>query len=235
MSCVRKILVACALALVAPGGACAAAVPFFFSPSTLVYGDPGFGAALRIAGDGVDETHYHAWGVWEYGRYRGAFAYEFAELDSIYRLSRWSLPAALLWTNFGVRGGYGVSVEWIPSDAFWTRHRYEAGLLARYGSAALDLGVEGFADSPPKFIGSLFWAPSEGFRVFGFVESSSATVGYSLAFSHLRVDFSGRFPGFAVSLGLNFGCKGWNVGGNRQFGGDDMDWNTFWITRSLKK
>ena len=233
MSYVRSFIALCAVALVA--SAYAADVPFFFSPSTVIYADPGFGVAFRTAGEGVDEAHYHAYGKWEYARYHGAFAYEYAELDSVYRLSRWSLPAALLWTYFGVRGGYGVSVEWIPSDAFWTRHRYEAGLLARYGSIALDLGVDGFTDSSPRFLGSLFWSPSGGFRIYGSVEPHYATVGYSLAFSHLRVDFAGRFPGFAVSLGVNFGWRGWNVGGNRQFGGDDLDWSTFWINKSLKK
>ena len=210
-------------------------MPFFFSPSSLVYAEPGFGAAYRTAGDGIDESHYYAYGKWEYGFYHGAFAYEFAALDSLYRLSRWSLPVALLWTNFGLRAGYGVSVEWIPSDAFWTRHAYDAGFLARYGVLALDIGLSGFADSPPDAAASLFWSPSPGFRVFGSFARDSAVVGYSLRFAFLRIDFAGRIPGFAVSIGVNFGYAGWKAGFNRRFGGSDLDWNSFWVSKSLKK
>ena len=235
MSYVRKRLLMLSLLAVLTCGARAQGVPFFFPSLSVVYADPGFGIGYRTAGDGVEESHYGAYGKGRYGRVHGAFAYEYAELDSLYRRNYWNLSSSFLWTYFGARGGYGVSVEWIPSVAFWTRHRYEAGLLARYGGVAVDFGVEGYTDDSPELVGSFFWSPSDGFRVYAGATHDGARLGYSLSFSHVRIDFAGRVPGFAVSLGLNFGWNGWNIGGNRWFGGDDLDWSAFWAIKNLKK
>lgn len=235
MSCVRNLL---AVSLAFAIGSRAVEVPFAFSPSTLVYAGPGFGLLYRTAGEDVDEYHVHAYGEWEYGFYRGAFTYEYSELDSLYRKSEWTLPVALVGRHFGVRGAYGVSVEWIPATALWTRHGYGAGVLAYYGEdhgVGIDLGLQGYFGEVPELVGALFWSPSSGFRVFAESSLSRVMAGYSLLFSFLRVDFACRIPGYAVSVGLNFGKNGWNIGGNRLFGGDDLDWNTFWVNKNLKK
>ena len=79
-------------------------VPFFFPSLPVVYADPGFGIGYRSAGDNVEESHYGAYGKGRYGRVHGAFAYEYAELDSLYRRNYWNLSSSYLWTYFGLRG-----------------------------------------------------------------------------------------------------------------------------------
>ena len=77
MSYVRKRLLMLSLLAVLTCGARAQGVPFFFPSLPVVYADPGFGIGYRTAGDGVEESHYGAYGKGRYGRVHGAFAYEY--------------------------------------------------------------------------------------------------------------------------------------------------------------
>ena len=59
--------------------------------------------------------------------FRLAFMESYSEMDSVYRqvYSQVETSVALSWLVMGL--GYGASVEWIPAEQHWTRHRYKAG------------------------------------------------------------------------------------------------------------
>ena len=206
-----------------------------FSPAVAAYEDAGFGAAYWVSGNGVDESHYAAFANWEYRAYRGAFYYSYGELDSIYRESFGTLEAGLVWKHFGVGGGYGLAMEWIPGDAFWARHRYDVGALGHFRSLTLGISLSGFSEEPPRAVAAFYWHPSPGLRFFVQGFRHEAVTGYELCFAHLCVESAFRAPGFAFALGASVVLGEWNMGGNHWFGGEDLDWNAFWVRRRLKK
>lgn len=206
-----------------------------FSPAVQAYENPGFGVAYWNVGEGVSENHYMAFGNWEYKAYRGAFRYSYGELDSIYCESRANLEGAFLWKYFGFGGGYGFSMEWVPGDAFWTRHFYDVGLLAHYENLTFGFSLMGFTDETPEPLATLYWRPSSGLRLLVQGNRQYVNTGYELCFSHLCLESAFRTPSFAVFFGGSVSFGGWNAGGKHLFGGEDLDQNVFWLHKSIQK
>ncbi|MCQ2054772.1 MAG: hypothetical protein MJY82_05715 [Fibrobacter sp.] len=209
--------------------------PFAWSSVLNAYGAPGFGVAYGTLGKDVDESHYSAFANWEYRRYRGAFVYDYGELDSLYAVSRGYLESSLVWDYFGFGAGYALSMEWNPGGDFWTRHFFDVRALARFRSLLLAVDVGGFADEGPEPSAALFWTPSSSFCVMANWKQDYTVFGYSLCFSYVCVESRFRAPGFAVSLGASLNLDGWNLGGSRLMGGEDLDWNALWLVKTLKK
>ena len=236
MSFVHKIICAFILFVMsATGFANAFPLWYAWSPATSAYEGPAFGAAYWSTGNGTENHQASAYGNWDYRIYRGAFQYTFTGLDSLYRENYWNLESALVWKYAGVGGGYGVSVAWVPGEVRWSRHHYDFGVLGHFGGISATVAVAGFTDENPQLVSSAYWMPSSGFRMYGRYADGYGVLGDSLLFSHIRLDFSARIPGFAVALGVAFSLNRWDLGAFHWFGGDDLDCNAFWFSKKIKK
>jgi len=211
------------------------ACAFFYSP--LLVNDPGFGAVYGGAGNGVDAQKVLAFGNWEYGLYHGNMEYIYRSLDSLYRQSYFEWGTQFVWKYLGLGAAYGLSMEWIPGQSFWTRHRYRGGLVGRLPVEKIQAGMwmDGFVYEEPSWIGALMWEPSQGMTLFGEFSPSYALLGYSLCFSYVCMESNFRAPGFAVEIAVFLRGWGWKLGGGHLFGGKDLDWNEVILQKTIKK
>ena len=157
---------------------------------------------------------------------RLAFMESYSEMDSIYRqvYSQIETSVAFSWLVTGL--GYGVSVEWIPAEQHWTRHRYKAGVALIWNDLSLSAMVSGWFGDASSFsycVGGQFWAKK---RISAFVEYDgvSVDIGNVVHFRYCDLFAAYRFPYFAMSIKVEFHLMRWNVHGMYGFAGEFWRW-----------
>lgn len=197
---------------------------FYSSPARTAA--PGFAlAAVRDMGD-VDEFAYAGYGEAGAGPLRLAFFSTFHGLDSLYRQSyselQTSLPVETPVGLFILGAAYGLSMEWLPGDEKWARHRYKGGALFLWRDFAVGGTVYGFTDGMDGYVdgrGGVHWEPQGSFSFFLEADRSLVWLGNGIRFRYAGLDFRYGFPDFSVSLLLCVYWEGWFAGGLSGSGG----------------
>lgn len=168
--------------------------------------------------------------------FRLAFMESYLEMDSVYRqvYSQVETSVALSWLVMGL--GYGASVEWIPAEQHWTRHRYKAGSSLVWKDLSLSVMVAGWVGDISSLsygVGGQFWAKK---RISAFVEydGTSFDVGNVVRFRFCDLFAAYRFPGFAMSLKVELHLMGWNIHGMYGFAGSFWRWLGSGFSRDLR-
>ena len=210
---------------------------FYSTPARVVF--PGYGlvyarelsTGLLVAG-GAGEI---ALGPSAYP-FRLSFMESYSEMDSVYRqvYSQVETSVAFSWLVMGL--GYGASVEWIPAEQHWTRHRYKAGSSLVWKDVSLSAMVAGWIgdiSSVSYWVGGQFWAKK---RISAFVEydGTSFDVGNAVRFKYCDLFAAYRFPGFAMSLKVEFHVMQWNIHGMYGFAGAFWRWLGAGISHDLR-
>lgn len=208
---------------------------FYASPARIA--SPGFGLGFFRVLDkvtDVDEFSAAAYGEMGSERWRLSFFEALHGLDSLYRQSYSELDIALVfgWLAFG--GAYGLSMEWIPGDCKWARHRYKAGALALWRDFSFGVAVYGFTDEFVELGGGVHWKPDGHFSVFVEGDVNGFRVGNAVRFEHGEIAVLYGFPSFSVSVAVNFYWRGWFAGAS--IGSGDLPvWGVFSGKRLKKK
>ena len=200
---------------------------FYSTPAREAY--PGYGlvyarelsTGLHVAG-GAGEI---ALGPSAYP-FRLAFMESYAEMDSVYRQVYSQVETSVAVSLLVMGLGYGASVEWIPAEQHWTRHRYKAGSSLVWKDMSLSAMVAGWVgdiSSVSYWVGGQFWAKK---RISAFVEYDgiSLDVGNAVRFKYCDLFAAYRFPGFAMSLKVEFHVMQWNIHGMYGFAGAFWRW-----------
>lgn len=177
---------------------------------------PGFAVGFfRGLGDAVEieEFAVSAHGEVEAGLFRLSFLEVYHGLDSLFRQSYSELDVSAAFSAFSLGCAYGLSMEWLPGDAKWVRHRYKAGALALWRGFSFGAAVYGFTDEPVGFGGGVHWNPGGRFSAFAEGSGNGVFAGNSVRFEHAAVSVLYGFPDFSVSLRVDFRLGGWFAGG----------------------
>ena len=171
-------------------------------------------------------------------RYRMAFFSSYLQMDSLYRrvYSELDFSVNASWLVAGA--GYGFSAEWAYDRSQWDRHRYKAGLAFVWSGLSVSALGMGWCDMPleyPDYIVGLHLSVAERFSVFGEWDGVSFDIGNAVHFSHFSVRSAYRFPGFGVSLLLEFCFSGWSLDGIYGFTGAVWDWFGVSFSRKVTK
>lgn len=163
-------------------------------------------------------------------------AYDF--MDSIYRrvYSEWNLSFFEEW--FVVGAGYGVSMEWVPADAWWNRHRYKAGtsLVGRWWSISA-MGWNYFSEGlqRTRYLFGFQVNPENSFDCFFQWDGISLFTGYSLNLKYLSLSTVYRFPNFAAAMTLNFHFDLWSIGGSMGKSDESLEWFKLDLKKKVSK
>lgn len=174
--------------------------------------------------DGVEERAYAAHGAFGISRFRGAFYYVFCNLDSLYRLSYMEIESAWNWKHLALGAAYGFSMEWIPADIMWVRHRYKFGALWVWNAFYVGAELFGYTEENPSFKGGVHFSPEGRFATYVEFDRHNAYVGNEACFKYGVMAIVFRFPSFSMSASFSISVGGWFAGaggtaGNMQNGG----------------
>ena len=207
-----------------------------FASSPARIAEPGFGAAFAYVPD-ADIAVAGMAGEFCVGP-RVAFSSSYLELDSIYRRVYSEIDLSLARTWFILGAGYGYSVEWIPGEQNWNRHRYKAGSALLWRGISFAGIVSGWTDLLPEYPDyalGVHVSVAERFSVFGEWDGYSLDIGNTIRFKYVQVQSAYRFPGFGVSLSISFILDGWSIGGAYGFAGSNWNWIGGGVSKFLRK
>ena len=169
---------------------------------------------------------------------RIAFLSSYMEMDSVYRRVYSELDFSLYRSWFILGVGYGNSVEWIPDEQDWMRHRYKVGATLVWRGVSFSVAASRWGDNWNEswidaFDYSLGAHVSALDRFGAFVEwdGKSLDVGNSVRFKYVQVRSVYRFPSFGVALSLDFLFGGWSVGVVYGFTESIWDWFGFSVSK----
>ena len=206
---------------------------FFSSPARTAQPGFGFSYAQNL---GVDMQVAGASGEMGFGldsnvyRYRLAFMESYTELDSIYRqlYSEVDLSVTFSWIVLGA--GYGASLEWIPREQEWFRHRYKVASSLVFKELSASLMVHGWLDdlSDFSYLVGAGWGcglvARRRISVFVEYDGTSFDVGSAVRFRYCNVFSAYRFPGFGISVRVEFSLGRWSVDGLYDSAGSFWRW-----------
>lgn len=203
----------------APGGV---TVPwtlpgFASSPARLAA--PSFGFSYGTLPD-VDEAAYGLSLSLGEESFRFAFLGTFSTMDSVYRrvYVEGGVSANAAWGKVGgvLGAAYGLSMEMMPGEVWWTRHRCKFGASGWYGHAYLSGMLSGYGDDLENTLGyvlGLFIRSSERFYIFGEYNGEYSDVGTMFSVGRVSIRSAYRFPGIGLSLGVTVDIGSWSLEG----------------------
>ncbi len=208
---------------------------FYSTPAR--HAEPAYGVAYYW----MDEVDIYSWSLsLEFGNdaYRAGTFVAYQSMDSLYRNLYSEVSFAKTWAKLAVGMSYGLDMEWVPGDAFWTRHRFKwaasyrwkqivaAGMLSRF----MDEGVSHLTP-----IVGVHWDSDESVSAFSECDFDYLYVGASFRWKFLEVTTSYRFPDFAVAVLLSFNGNRYGVSYARGFKHNSLGWNGVHVSRWLKQ
>ena len=208
---------------------------FYSTPAR--YAEPAYGVAYYW----MDEVEVYSWSLsLEFGNdaYRvGAFA-AYQSMDSLYRNLYSELLFAKSWAKLAVGMSYGLDMDWVPGDAFWTRHRFKWAVDYRWNQIAVAGMLSGFMDEGVSHLSPIVgvhWNSDESVSAFSECDFDYLYVGASFRWKFLEVATSYRFPDFAVAVLLSFNGNRYGVSYARGFKHNSLGWNGVHVSRWLKQ
>jgi len=201
------------------------------TPARIV--EPGFGIAYaRISS--VDVRKAGLAGEFGLGDNRIAFSSDYMEMDSLYRQVYTELDFSFRFSWLVLGAGYGLTVEWIPAEENWNRHRYKSGVTFLWNGFSVGGLVAGWCDQPiAKFdysLGSRFEI-MDRFSVFMEWNGTSFDVGNAVRFRLMQISAAYRFPDFGVAISVDLLLGDWSIGSSYGFVGLIWDWFGFSVSR----
>lgn len=208
---------------------------FYSTPARVA--EPGFGVSVSR----LPSTNQSVVGVaGEFGNsfYRLSAFGSYGLMDSIYRqvYNEWDASINFDWLILGA--GYGLSVEWIPGDATWTRHRYKGASTLKFKDAYLSTMVWNYTSESferLEFLLGFYVNPSESFSAFAQWNGSEAFVGTSLNFKYFSLSTAYRLPGFSVAFSLEFRLQNWTLEGAAGKSNQSLEWFNASIKNKIQK
>ncbi|MCQ2124443.1 MAG: hypothetical protein MJZ25_09700 [Fibrobacter sp.] len=239
MSCFVRILLLCAflcdVALSAESPLALTGLPCYES-SPARKSAPGIGLSFTSFIN-TEEYDFESSGELEFKNHRGAFLVDFHRLDSVYQRIyselEWGYPFSRVIAGFG----YGVSLEWIPGQTLWTRHRYKVGLSFEWNRMYIGGMASGWFDDMKRIdflVGGGFSA-SGSFSMFYSWDGKNINVGTTVDVHGVSLASGFRFPGFGVALALDFSLSQWKFGCDYVFANERRDLFGVGLSKSLKK
>ena len=204
---------------------------YYSTPARLA--DPSYGISYYW----TEEVEESSWNLsLEFGGddYRvGAFA-AYLSMDSLYRDLYSEVSFAKTWWLITLGISYGLDMQWVPGDVFWTRHRFK--WAADFNWRALHVAgmLSGFMDEGVSPIVGAHWISDDA--VSAFVESDFRYlyVGACFRWKFVEMSSSYRFPDFAVVLQLSFGFGRYGISYAHGFKHNSIAWNGVHVTRWLR-
>ena len=169
---------------------------------------------------------------------RTAFFSSYMSMDSIYRQVYSELDASVFGSWYILGLGYGLSVNWIPTEEKWTENRYKMGAAFLWRPLALS-GMLLWNKAPDILeIGygiSFRIELAERFYTFLEYDGESIDVGTALRFKYTTVRSAYRFPEFGVACSIEFAFGGVHASGTYGFVGQIWDWFGVCVSKSIQK
>lgn len=188
------------------------------------YAVPSYGVSYYWMDD-VDESSWNL--SLEFGNdaYRvGAFiAYE--SMDSLYRNLYSETSFAKTWPHFALGVSYGLDMEWIPGDAFWTQHRFKWAGAFKWREVHFAGMLSGFMDEGVTPAVGIHWLSDEAVSAFAECDFDYLYVGANFRWKMIELSSSYRFPDFAVALQISFSGAHYGVAYARGFKHNSIGWN----------
>ncbi len=195
--------------------------------------EPSFGGVFWMSAGGPDlwwaETH----GEWKIKKVGVHFAEKYLSMDTLYRENFSNVDASLQTKYFAVGVGYGLSVDWIPGEESWLRHKISSGASIFWNTFQLGIWGCGYTDEFWTLLNSLEWRPSSHFVAIFITDYTSFDLGSSLCFEYGCLSSIYRFPSFSFSVVLTLLPGKWELGGAHGFGGENQSWHSFSVEKKL--
>ncbi|MCQ2097064.1 MAG: hypothetical protein MJY87_03860 [Fibrobacter sp.] len=194
--------------------------------------NPSIYVACFLARD-VEEYSCSGGGEFRWKESRFAFFSSLHGLDSLYMQSYSEMDISYDLKFLLVGLGYGFSMEWIPGEDQWYRHRLKMGGTYIGDRTYWGVAVSGWLPGKNTgnwIVGGGVWVRDWG-RAFLEWNDGSLLVGSSVKWKWLEVRTSYAFPDFGVSLALSVSLGGFSV--DSHYG--PASGKTGWIGLGLQK
>ncbi len=156
-----------------------------------------------------------------------SFSSSYHQMDSLYVQSYSEMNFVykrnyLLWNV-----GYGLSMEWIPGESLWNRHRYKLGGMWLAESFYLSALTEGWLSASEK---TFQWELMGGLRsnrfgeVFALWNGQSIKVGNEVFWKYFSIGTSYIFPDFEISVQVSIYLGRWVSRSRYGFLSDKREW-----------
>lgn len=208
---------------------------FYSTPAR--HAEPAYGVAYYW----MDEVDVYSWSLsLEFGNdaYRACAFVAYQSMDSLYRNLYSEISFAKNWAKLVVGMSYGLGMEWVPGDAFWTRHRFKWAASYRWKQIVAAGMLSGFMDEGVSHLSPIVgvhWDSDESVSAFSECDFDYLYVGASFRWKFLEVATSYRFPDFAVAVQLSFNGGRYGVSYARGFKHNSLGWNGVHVSRWLKQ
>ena len=197
------------------------------------YADPSYGVAYYWTDD-VDESSWNLSIEFGSDAYRvGAFV-AYLSMDSLYRDLYSELSYAHSWNRFVFGASYGLNMEWVPGEDFWTRHRFKGALDFKWREIHLAGMLNGFTDEGVLPMVGVHWISDEAVSAYAESDFDYLYVSATFRWKFVEVHTSYRFPDFAVALQLSFSGAHWGASYAHGFKHNSIGWNGVHVTRWLR-
>ena len=197
------------------------------------YAEPSYGLSYYW----MDEVDESSWNLsLEFGSdvYRvGAFV-AYQSMDSLYRNLYSEFSYARPWNRFVFGVSYGLDMEWVPGEEFWSRHRFKLGLDYKWRKIHLAAMLSGFTDEGVAPVLGVHWMTDETISAFAECDFDYLYVGANFRWKFVEISTSYRFPDFAVAVQLSFNAGRYGASYARGFMHNSLGWNGVHVTRWLK-
>ena len=184
----------------------------------------------------MDEVDEISWNLsLDFGNdiYRvGAFV-SYQSMDSLHRALYSEGSFARTWNRLTLGIAYGLDMEWIPGDVFWTRHRFK--WAANYSWRQIHVAgmLNGFMDEGVTPAVGVHWISDEPISAFAECDFDYLYVGAVFRWNLLEISTSYRFPDFAFAMQFSFRWSFCGVSYARGFKHNSLGWSGIHVSRKF--
>lgn len=170
-------------------------------------------------------------------KFRLAFVEELLALDSIYRRSYSEMNLSRDFGSVALGGGYGCSMEWVPGENLWIRHRYKLGTSFSWKRVHLGGVLSGWFDdfTSIEFLVGGSVKTGDNFDFFCQWDGRVVDLGVGIFLGRVSLSSSYRFPGFGTSFLVSIYWDGGKVNGFYDFNNESFDRFGFKFSKFVEK
>ena len=184
--------------------------------------------------DDVDEISWNLSFDFGSDAYRVGVFVSYQSMDSLYRNLYSEASFAKTWARFAVGMGYGIDMEWVPGDVFWTRHRFKWGANYLWRQVSVSGMLSGFLDEGVSPVVGIHWISDESISAFVESDFDYLHVGAVFRWKYFDMTTCYRFPDFAVAVQLSVRWGRFGASYERGFHHNTLGWNGVHVSRWIR-
>ena len=165
-----------------------------FHSSPARFAEPSYGVSFYWLDD-VDESSWNLSLEFGSDAYRVSAFVDYETMDSLYRNLYSEASYAKTWPHFAFGMGYGIDMEWVPGDVFWTRHRFKWGANYLWRQVSVSGMLSGFLDEGVSPVVGIHWISDESISAFVESDFDYLHVGANFRWKYFEIGTL-SFPGF---------------------------------------